>query len=77
MGIIQIAFFDELIKVAARSPVSLAVREAHNPTLARYLPNLRARIRSAMRQGRPLLGVTRAHVLGGAENAGYIHNVGN
>jgi hypothetical protein len=76
MGITA-AFINELIKIAAKSPVSLAVREAHNPTAARYLPNLRARINAAKKQGRPLLGVIRSKITGGARNAGYIHNVGN
>lgn len=77
MGIITEAFLNEMVKLAAKSPISLAVREAHNPTLARYLPNLRARISAAKRGGRPLLGVTRSRITGGAHNAGYVHNVGN
>lgn len=77
MGVMTNSFISALTKLAAKSPISLAVREAHNPTLARYLPNLRARIRATQRAGRPLLGITRVKIQGGAENAHYIHNVGN
>lgn len=77
MGLISAAFYDEMHKLAAVSVISTAVQAAHNPTLARYLPALRAKLRKAEVTGTPVLGNTRVKIPGGAQAAGFVHNVGN